>query len=145
MKSKTLVIVTASIAAAAFGTFVMAAPAVESLRGDQALESQSPAPPKHRVEAVPGGIPRSYEGQPPMIPHDIDKYHISLRQNGCLKCHSEAAYQQEHAKRIPDSHYVDRDGNKLSHLSMRRYFCTQCHAPQETGAPLVENTFQGNM
>jgi cytochrome c-type protein NapB len=142
MKTKTIVTLTMSITVMALSGALMAA-SIESLRGDNALSSESVAPEKHQVEAVQGGIPRSYKEQPPMIPHDIEKYDISLRENGCLKCHSDATYQQEHAKRTPDSHYLDRDGKKLSKISMRRYFCTQCHAPQVSGAPLVENVFQG--
>jgi cytochrome c-type protein NapB len=107
------------------------------------LTAPSPEPDKLRVEVIQGGIERSYKEQPPMIPHDIEKYDISLRNNGCLKCHSDATYEKEKAKRTPDSHYLDRDGKKLEHLSSRRYFCTQCHAVQQTASPLVENVFQG--
>lgn len=116
---------------------------VDPQRKELALDGGSAAPMKHRVDVVQGGIDRSYLGQPPMIPHDIEKYEITLGVNGCLKCHSDATYQAEKTKRTPDSHYLDRDGNKLEHLSNRRYFCTQCHAPQLSGAPLVENLFQG--
>ena len=78
-----------------------------------------------------------------MIPHAIEKYEISLRINGCLKCHSEETYQTEKAPKLGDSHYLDRDGKRLEKLSMRRYFCTQCHAVQFDGVPLVDNAFQG--
>jgi cytochrome c-type protein NapB len=108
-----------------------------------AIEAPSPEPEKRRVEVVPGGFERAWEQQPPMIPHAIDKYSIDLRQNGCLKCHSVAAAEKEHAKPTPESHFLDRDGNKQDHLAGLRYFCTQCHAPQLSGAPLVENTFEG--
>ena len=37
----------------------------------------------------------------------------------------------------------DFDGKKLSQVSQRRYFCTQCHVPQAVVDPLVENRFQG--
>lgn len=120
-----------------------AQPVVDPQRKDLPLQDESSAPLKHRVELVPGGIERSYKGQPPMIPHGIEKYEIKLGVNGCLKCHGENTYKVEKAKRIPDSHYRDRDGNKLTKVSGRRYFCTQCHAPQLTGAPLVENRFEG--
>ena len=115
---------------------------VESLRGE-AIEDPSLPPERHKVEVVQGGIERSYKEQPPMIPHGIEKYSIDLRQNGCLKCHSEATAEKENTKPTPESHFLDRDGNKLDHLSSRRYFCTQCHAVQLEGAPLVENTFEG--
>ena len=116
--------------------------AVESLRGEQ-IDTGSTAPEKFRVEVVQGGIERSYKEQPPMIPHDIAKYDISLRQNGCLKCHSPETYEKEKAPKVGDSHFLDRDGNKLDKISSRRYFCTQCHTVQFGGGELVDNTFQG--
>ncbi len=139
--NKPIATLTLCLAALAAAGSVQAVDLV-SERGS-AIEAPSPVPAKHMVETVPGGFQRSYKEQPPMIPHDIEKYEISIRNNGCLKCHSDATYQQEKAKRTPDSHYLDRDGNKLPHLSSLRYFCTQCHAVQLSGGPLVENTFQG--
>lgn len=108
-----------------------------------AIEAPSPEPEKRKVEVVQGGFDRSWGTQPPMIPHDIEKYEISLRLNGCLKCHSEATAEKEKTKPTPESHFLDRDGNKQAQISGRRYFCTQCHSPQLSGAPLVENTFEG--
>jgi len=116
---------------------------VESLRGDQDLTAASAAPVKYKVEVVQGGFERSYKEQPPMIPHGIDKYSIDLRQNGCLKCHSEATAEKENTKPTPESHFLDRDGNKLDKISPRRYFCNQCHTVQVEGDPLVVNVFKG--
>lgn len=141
MKTKTIATLTAAVAAIAISGALPAA-GIESLRGHE-LDAASAEPEKHKVEVVQGGIDRSYKEQPPMIPHEIEKYDISLRQNGCLKCHSQATYEKENAKRTPDSHFLDRDGNKLDRVSLRRYFCTQCHAVQLSGAPLVDNLFQG--
>jgi nitrate reductase (cytochrome), electron transfer subunit len=107
------------------------------------LDAESAPPERYKVEVVQGGIERSYKEQPPMIPHAIDKYDISLRLNGCLKCHSEETYEAEKAPKLGDSHYLDRDGNRLPKISMRRYFCTQCHAVQFNPQPLVENSFKG--
>ncbi len=116
---------------------------VDPQRKDLPLDGGS-APPEHRmVEVVQGGIARSYKEQPPMIPHAIDKYEISLRLNGCLKCHSEETYQAEKAPKLGDSHYLDRDGKILEKVSPRRYICTTCHVPQLQGAPIVDNAFQG--
>ncbi|MCK5697814.1 MAG: nitrate reductase cytochrome c-type subunit [Gammaproteobacteria bacterium] len=116
---------------------------VESLRGDSALDSDANKPKKHKVATVSGGIERNYKLQPPMIPHKIDKYRISIKNNGCMKCHSEKAYKKEKATRVGESHYIARDGTKLDHLSSRRYFCTQCHVSQTGDSPLVENTYEG--
>jgi nitrate reductase (cytochrome), electron transfer subunit len=118
-------------------------PVVDPQRKDLALDAGSAATERRRVEVVQGGIPRSYKEQPPMIPHAIEKYEISLRVNGCLKCHSPETYQTEKAPKLGDSHFLDRDGNRLEKVSTRRYFCTQCHAVQFDGVPLVENAFQG--
>jgi cytochrome c-type protein NapB len=116
---------------------------VDPQRKDLALDAGSAPTERRKVEVIQGGIERSFKEQPPMIPHAVDKYEISLSLNGCLKCHSEETYQTEKAPKLGDSHYLDRDGKKLEKLSMRRYFCTQCHVVQFEGAPLVDNSFQG--
>lgn len=113
---------------------------VESLRGHAVTDASDPTLNKATL-AVPGGFGVGWEEQPPMIPHPIDKYSIDLRQNGCLKCHSPATFEAAKAPRVADSHFLDRDGKKLDHLAPRRYFCTQCHAPQTGAMPLVDNVF----
>ena len=40
------------------------------------------------------------------------------------------------------THFVDREGQRLGQVSTRRYFCLQCHVPQEAAKPLVGNSFQ---
>lgn len=138
---KTIAILTLSLAAAGLSG-AMSAFAVDSLRGAQ-IEDMSAKPERMKVDVVQGGFDRTYEDQPPLIPHGIDKYEVNLRLNGCLKCHSEATAEKENTKPTPESHYLDRDGKKLDKLSSRRYFCTQCHTVQLKGNPLVENTFEG--
>ncbi|MCU7835313.1 MAG: nitrate reductase cytochrome c-type subunit [gamma proteobacterium symbiont of Taylorina sp.] len=123
--------------------FSSAAMSVQSLRGDSALDNKANKIVKHKVNTVEGGIKRNFKLQPPLIPHTTDKYQISLKNNGCMKCHSEKAYKKEKAPKVGDSHYIDRDGKTLEHVSSRRYFCTQCHATQIKDNPLVENTYEG--
>jgi len=123
--------------------FSLPAMSLESLRGDHALDADANKAGKHKVNSEEGGYERSFELQPPLIPHTVDKYKITLKNNGCMKCHSEKAYKKENTKRVGDSHYLDRDGNTLKTLSSRRYFCTQCHVPQVKSDPLVENTYEG--
>lgn len=134
-----------SLALLALGPSLAAdvAAVVDPQRKDLALDAGSPPTERRKVEVIQGGIERSYKEQPPMIPHAIEKYEISLRLNGCLKCHSEETYQTEKAPKLGDSHYLDRDGKRLDKVSARRYFCTQCHAVQFEGAPLVDNSFTG--
>ena len=116
---------------------------IASLRGTQDLLGASLKPTKKKVVSQEGGFERSYKQQPPMIPHKIDKYKITLKNNGCLKCHSKKNHKKEKAPMIGESHFLTRDGQKLEHVSSRRYFCNQCHAPQVGANPLVKNEFDG--
>lgn len=123
--------------------FSSAALSVQSLRGDHALDAKANKIQKHKINTEEGGYERNFKLQPPLVPHKVDKYRINLKNNGCLKCHSEKAYKKENAPKVGDSHYIDRDGNTLKTISKRRYFCTQCHAPQVKTDPLVENDYEG--
>ncbi len=123
--------------------FSLPAMSVESLRGDKPLDAKSVKVGKYKVQSEEGGYERNFEKQPPLIPHKIDKYRITLKNNGCLKCHSEKAYKKEKAPKVGDSHYITRDGKTLEHISKRRYFCNQCHVPQVNSDPLVENIYEG--
>ncbi len=139
--NKVRTILTLSFVIAGLGG-AMSTFALDSLRG-AAIEEMSAQPAKRKIDVVEGGIERTFEQQPPLIPHGIENYALNLRQHGCIKCHSKARAEKENTKPPSDSHFVDRDGNQLGKLSSRRYFCTQCHMVQIKGEPLVENTFQG--
>ena len=138
---KTTATLMAAAAALAMTTGVLAGD-VMSLRGDD-LKKMSAEPDRLRLQTVQGGIERSYKEQPPMVPHEVDKYEVNIKVNGCMKCHSPQTYEKEKAPMVGESHFLDRDGNKLDKVSSRRYFCNQCHAPQLSGKQLVENNFQG--
>ncbi len=86
-------------------------------------------------------IVRTFEQQPPLIPHKVEGMRIDFKLNKCLGCHDRPNYQKEEAPKIGDSHYKDRDGKELNHISMGRYNCNQCHVPQVDAPPLVANTF----
>lgn len=142
--SKSLIrkIITLMLLALTAVMFSLPAMSVESLRGDKPLESQSVKVGKYKVKSEEGGYERNFKKQPPLIPHKVEKYRITLKNNGCLKCHSEKAYKKENAPKVGDSHYITRDGKTLKHISKRRYFCNQCHVPQVNSDPLVENTYE---
>ncbi len=122
---------------------VIAKESVASLRGTQDIEGKSLKVTKKKVVSQEGGFERNYKQQPPLIPHKIDKYKINLKNNGCLKCHSKKNHKKEKAPMLGESHFLTRDGKKLEHVSSRRYFCNQCHAPQVDANPLVKNEFEG--
>ncbi len=42
---------------------------------------------------------------------------------------------------ISVTHFMDREGQVLSSVTPRRYFCNQCHVPQLDAKPLVGNDF----
>ncbi len=137
------VIITALVALAALVFTGTVLSDVTSLRGALALDAEAEKPTKKKLLIKEGGIERSYKLQPPSVPHKVAEYKVNLKNNGCMKCHSEKTYEKEKSPRILDSHYIDREGNMLENLSSRRYFCNQCHAPQVDATPLVQNTFAG--
>jgi cytochrome c-type protein NapB len=85
---------------------------------------------------------RSHPMQPPTIPHRIDGYQLDLSVNRCLFCHARTRIEETRAIPLSVTHYMDRDGNVRGDVSPRRYFCTQCHVPQDEVKPLVENRFE---
>ena len=115
---------------------------VASLRGASDLTTKAVKTKKAKLEKVSGGLERTWAEQPPMVPHEVDKYRISIKNNGCLKCHGAKTYEKEKSPKVGDSHFLTRDDKRLEKVSSRRWFCTQCHAPQMSLTPLVSNTFE---
>jgi cytochrome c-type protein NapB len=119
---------------------------VQSLRGaDAATPDQAPEV-RQQLGRKPGAqkaIERTFEGQPPLIPHATENFdEVTLQDNQCLECHGEENYKKKDAPRLGDSHYVGADGKTLRTSDGRRYACTLCHAPQFDAPPLVDNTFK---
>jgi nitrate reductase (cytochrome), electron transfer subunit len=121
-----------------------------------ATAQQVPVPPlygaEHPMELVPAPpFPpwvvddvrrmRAYPEQPPVIPHSIEGYQITVHANRCLSCHSREFVEGSGAPMISVTHYQNRDGQTLAGVAPRRYFCTACHVPQSNVPPLVENLF----
>jgi len=115
---------------------------LRSLRGDTPLATQKTAEEIKHVQRDTSPIPRDYLHQPPLIPHQIRNYQIDNKSNKCLSCHSWKNYKKAGATKISLTHFETRDGQQLSDVSPRRYFCTQCHVPQADAKPLVENNFK---
>lgn len=85
---------------------------------------------------------RNYAMQPPTIPHRVDGYQVDKNFNKCLDCHARAKIETSQAIPVSITHYMDRDGRMLGQISTRRYFCMQCHVPQDAVKPIVPNTFE---
>ncbi len=116
---------------------------LNSLRGTGAVPATLDAPALMRFINDKENVERTFEEQPPLVPHRNEKYTINLTTNKCLDCHMKQDGKDE-AKSVEmsESHFMDRDGNKLDRPSASRHFCTQCHVPQVDAPPLVESTFQ---
>lgn len=119
------------------------APAPNGIRpgGTLAQEFQSPVIPGE-VKSMPRPT-RNYPEQPPVIPHNIRDYQIDKNFNKCLTCHSRNVTEMSGAPMVSVTHYRDRDGQVLAAVSPRRYFCLQCHVPQQNITPIKSNTFKG--
>lgn len=113
---------------------------VQSLRGSNAIDSANKVP--DNVKVVEKGAVRNYRQQPPLIPHKIDKEQINTSKNSCLRCHAWPNNKKEGAPAVSETHYRDREGNITNDVAGTRWFCTQCHVPQTTAKPLVENQFE---
>lgn len=115
---------------------------VNSLRGGKALDSGNEAADIKLLPADRLPIARNYFQQPPLIPHRVREYKITVRDNKCMTCHSWKNYKKAKATKVSQTHFEDRDGNAQSTLAARRYFCNQCHVPQVDAKPLIENSFK---
>jgi cytochrome c-type protein NapB len=133
----------AGIALTCWMTAVTAADApLQTLRGaDAAAADQAPGE-KPVMGKRPGRqqvIARSFEEQPPLIPHAVQNFdEITADENQCLSCHDEANYRQKEAPLIGKSHVETPAGT----VDKARWFCTQCHVPQHDALPLIDNQFQ---
>ena len=112
---------------------------VKSLRGGTDIPAGSNPAVDMDWQPKDSMVARTFEHQPPLIPHDMEDYGITTSQNDCLDCHGE---EDSGAPMPYKSHYTDRDGKVTENISSLWYFCTQCHVGQVEAKPLVENTFQ---
>jgi nitrate reductase (cytochrome), electron transfer subunit len=111
------------------------------LRGPAPLNEEGPAPPMAPMRNTTERETRNYPEQPPVIPHSIDGYQIDIHGNKCLSCHARARIAESQAPMVSITHFMDRDGQFLASISPRRFFCTECHVPQNVTTPPVSNDF----
>jgi cytochrome c-type protein NapB len=113
-----------------------------SLRGLTELDETRPADAFKQIPKDRSPFASAYVYQPPLIPHQIRHYELSTNANKCLSCHSFKNSRESGATKISVTHYATREGQVLSDVSPRRYFCLQCHVPQAEAKPLVVNDFK---
>jgi cytochrome c-type protein NapB len=105
------------------------------------LSKEPTPPPTPKVSNSDLRQGRNYPEQPPVIPHSIRGYQIDLNSNRCMQCHSRKATELSQAPMVSVTHFMARDGQVLTSVSPRRFFCTQCHVTQLKVRPLVGNDF----
>ncbi len=88
-----------------------------------------------------GNIPTTFFRQPPLVPHSIRNLQVTKNANQCLGCHAPEVSPTTGAPRVPESHFLDRDGKRTDGTSPRRYFCLQCHVQQTDVNPIIQNKF----
>jgi cytochrome c-type protein NapB len=113
-----------------------------SLRGLTELDVTRKADPFKRMPKDREPYVSDYVFQPPLIPHSIRNYELSTNANKCLSCHSFKKSVESGATKISVTHYATREGQVLSDVSPRRYFCLQCHVNQTDTNILIENNFK---
>jgi cytochrome c-type protein NapB len=128
--------------AALWSVAAYAAPFVDVLRGHVPLAEEPVPPAMANQENKDVRRNRAFAMQPPTIPHKIEGYQLDRNANRCITCHARTRIEETSAIPIPATHYMDRDGTIRGDISPRRYFCTQCHVPQDEVAPPVANTYQ---
>jgi cytochrome c-type protein NapB len=101
-----------------------------------------PTPALARPVADDKRLMRNYPEQPPIIPHSIENYQLTLKANRCLDCHRRQFTEGSGAPMISVTHFMDRNGQVLADVTPRRYFCTACHVQQTDAQPLVPSTFK---
>mgnify|MGYP000216853198 FL=1 len=114
---------------------------LQSLRGAE-INASDPEGDGTRYGRDQQPLPRDFVQQPPLIPHTIKGYTVTKNFNKCLDCHAWVRAKETGATKISVTHFKDREGQELSSVSPRRYFCNQCHVPQSDAKPLVGNTFK---
>lgn len=106
---------------------------------------------KSYAEKMPGVgqpnlIARTFVGQPPMVPHTIEKYvPLTIEENACLECHITDELRGQKVPKVGESHFsktIKRKDGKPA-VSMDRFQCDTCHVPQVDAKELVDTKFVG--
>ena len=137
---KIMVLACAALIAAGSSS-LLAQSVTSALRGATPLNEEGPAPRMTPLRNTSEREPRNYPEQPPLIPHQIEGYQVDINGNKCLSCHSRSRTAESQAPMLSITHFMDRDGQFLAAISPRRFFCTECHVPQNTATPPVSNDF----
>ena len=146
---KTVSIVLATLVATVIGCATTMAPT--PMRGADVTAPDKAPDLKQYAEKTPGVgqvklIERTFVGQPPMVPHNIEKYvPLTIEENACMECHQTDEIRGQKIPQIGSSHFSKTLKTKAGApvLEMSRFQCDSCHVPQVDAKPLVESRFVG--
>ncbi|GAB4401344.1 MAG: nitrate reductase cytochrome c-type subunit [Rhodoferax sp.] len=83
-------------------------------------------------------IARSFDKQPPLVPHTMEGYDISPTENACWDCHNSTEFKGKKMPMVSNSHLVS---SAPPALNMQRWQCNNCHVAQVDARPLVDNAY----
>jgi cytochrome c-type protein NapB len=146
---KIVSIVLATLVASVIGCATTMAPA--PMRGADVSAPDRAPDLKLYSEKMPGVgqpnlIARTFVGQPPMVPHSIEKYvPMTLEENACMECHQTEEIRGQKIPQIGESHFSKTLKTKAGKpaLEMSRFQCDSCHVPQVDAKELVDSRFVG--
>ncbi len=136
----------AALLAIAVAACAATAPPVSSLRS-AGVDSADSAPDVKAYQGQRPGqfalIKRSFDGQPPLVPHSVEGYDITPQANDCWDCHNSDDFKGRKMPMVGKSHLIKTaDRNAEPQLNMLRYQCNSCHVQQVDAKPLVDNDFK---
>lgn len=149
MKKSVISIALATVLAVVVGCSATTGPV--SMRGAAVTAPDSAPEAKTYLQKVPGVggqqlIVRTFVGQPPLVPHSIEKYvPLTADDNGCLECHVTDELRGQKMPKMSLSHFSTslKESDGSAAVDMARFQCDSCHVPQVDAKPLVENRFVG--
>jgi cytochrome c-type protein NapB len=146
---KTASLALATLLATIIGCTTFSAPA--PMRGADVSAPDRAPDIKAYDEKIPGVgqphmIARTFVGQPPLVPHAVEKYvPLTAEENACLDCHITDELRGQKIPKVGQSHFSKtakrRDGSPA--VDMSRFQCDSCHVPQVDAKPLVDSLFVG--
>jgi cytochrome c-type protein NapB len=146
---KTISLVVATLAITAIGCAAVAP--LKPMRGTDVPVADAAPEVKPYIGKTPGvGTPqlfaRTFIGQPPLVPHNIEKYvPLTAEENACLDCHITDELRGQKIPKMGVSHFSPTrkaaDGKPA--VDMTRFQCDSCHVPQVNAKELVDSRFVG--
>jgi cytochrome c-type protein NapB len=146
---KTVSIAMATVLATVIGCASVTPP--KPMRGSDVTAADAAPELKAYSSKTPGVgepklIERTFVGQPPLVPHSIEKYvPLTAEENACLDCHTTDELRGQKVPKIGVSHFSKtvkgKDGKPV--VEMSRFQCDSCHVPQVDAKELVDSRFVG--